>query len=275
LGRPSEHGPIVEFTLRQTDANFNGEAEYYVTHDEKRHGTVTGVASESSIDFTVAWEDGAVGEYHGAVEYHDVDNHPSGRWSELTGTTVDRNHRSEPATWYSRQDLKCLKYEQDNVTWGSWGPPPPPVTLGRAQPSGAPSGPPMTICERARDARARNSPAAAALEAKCRPPVALGRVTDPSDTPPGPPMTICERARDARDRDSPTAAALEAQCNRAAFSPAAPNGRAAALRADPSTSAAAAGQPPICALAASARARNSPSAASLEAQCRAALAAKH
>jgi hypothetical protein len=100
---------------------------------------------------------------------------------------------------------------------------PKPIALGRVQPT-SPSGPPMSICARARAARARNSPAAPALEAQCRAagaagektppgPVALGRVGPTS--PPGPPMSICARARAARARNSPTAPALEAQCRAA------------------------------------------------------------
>lgn len=100
---------------------------------------------------------------------------------------------------------------------------PKPVALGRVQPT-SPPGPPKSICARARDARARNSPTAPALEAQCRAagaagekappgPVALGRVQPTS--PPGPPMSICARARAARARNSPTAPALEAQCRAA------------------------------------------------------------
>jgi hypothetical protein len=106
------------------------------------------------------------------------------------------------------------------------GPPkltPKPVVLGRVQPT-SPPGPPKSICARARDARARNSPTAPALEAQCRAagaagektppgPVALGRVQPTS--PPSPPKSICQRARDARARNSPTAPALEAQCRAA------------------------------------------------------------
>ena len=92
--------------------------------------------------------------------------------------------------------------------------PPGPVVLGRVQ-STTPKGPPMSICDRARDARARNSPAAASLEAQCRalrdkPPVALGRVQ--STTPKGPPMSVCDRAEDARSRNSPATPSLDAQC---------------------------------------------------------------
>ncbi|MFL6230288.1 MAG: hypothetical protein ACJ741_16060, partial [Pyrinomonadaceae bacterium] len=69
-------------------------------------------------------------------------------------------------------------------------------------------------CQRARDARARNSPAAPSLEAQCRaasskPPVVLGRVQGaPADSS----RSICEAARDARTRNSPSAPSLEAQC---------------------------------------------------------------
>ena len=92
--------------------------------------------------------------------------------------------------------------------------PPGPVALGRVQ-STTQQGPPMSICDRARDARARNSPAAPSLEAQCRaltkkPPVALGRVQ--STTPQGPSMSICERAQDARARNSPATPSLDAQC---------------------------------------------------------------
>jgi hypothetical protein len=100
---------------------------------------------------------------------------------------------------------------------------PKPVALGRVQPT-SPPGPPKSICARAREARARNSPTASALEAQCRAagaagektppgPVALGRVQPTS--PPGPPMSICARARAARARNSPSAPALEAQCRAA------------------------------------------------------------
>lgn len=91
---------------------------------------------------------------------------------------------------------------------------PGPVALGRVQ-STTPKGSPMSICDRARDARARNSPAAASLDAQCRaatekPPVALGRVQ--STTPKGSTLSICERAQDAHARNSPATPSLDAQC---------------------------------------------------------------
>jgi len=88
-------------------------------------------------------------------------------------------------------------------------------------------GTPRSICELAREARARNSPAAPGLEAQCRaagaagekPPVkAVGRVNGapPADIAP---QSICELARQARARNSPAAPGLEAQCRAAAAGP--------------------------------------------------------
>ena len=76
------------------------------------------------------------------------------------------------------------------------------------------SGPPVPICDAARAARARNSPAAPNLEAQCNastPHVAsLGRL--PPSQPSGPPLPVCDEARAARERNSPATSSLEAQC---------------------------------------------------------------
>ena len=272
------NGPQVFFALQQTDGNFQGAATFDIPGVERdHHGSANGVISGDSVKFTIRWDDGAVGEYTGAVKglTDSNDRHGIARGIDLEGSTADQTNGASRATWHAHLDYRCLKddgiYPHTSLNYGLT----PTVALGRtAAPAGAPASPPMSICKRAAEARARNSPVAASLEARCSPPVALGRVTAPPDTPPGPPMTICERAADARDRDSPLAASLEAQCARASFSESAlPNGTAAALKAGLSTSAPS-GQSATCALAASARAKNSPSAASLEAQCRA-LGGKH
>ena len=268
------NGSQVFFDLQQTDGSFQGVATFDIPGVESdHHGSANGVISGDSVKFTIRWDDGAVGDYTGTVKGLTDSNDRLGvaRGISLEGSTVDETNGASRATWHAHLDYRCLKddgiYPKVSLNFGL---PPPTVALGRtAAPAGTPPSAPMTICERARDARARNSPEAAALEARCSPPVALGRAPADSNTPPGPPMTICERARDARDRDSPLAATLEAQCARASFSASAlPNGTSAALRAGPSTGAPG-GQSATCALAASARAKNSPSAASLEAQCRA------
>ena len=85
--------------------------------------------------------------------------------------------------------------------------------LGRVQ-STAPPGPAMSICDAAKAARARNSPAAPSLEAQClasKPVVkSLGRVQAPFTA--GAPRPICEVANEARARNSPAAPSLEGQC---------------------------------------------------------------
>ncbi len=113
---------------------------------------------------------------------------------------------------------------------------------------------PMTICEAAKSARARNSPAAPGLERQCAAlqanaasavsaateavsdrgaeaallrspaPKALGRVKAPAGTPAQPAGTICDMAASARAANRPTAAALQQRCDaeRAASAAAAP-----------------------------------------------------
>lgn len=95
--------------------------------------------------------------------------------------------------------------------------PVPPIGLGRVKsPPGTTPTPPRSICDSAANARARNSPAAAGLEAQCRaqraaqPPVALGKV--PNTPSSAAPASICDAAASARARNSPAAPGLEAQC---------------------------------------------------------------
>jgi hypothetical protein len=124
------------------------------------------------------------------------------------------------------------------------------LTLGRVNTGSAPSGPPMSLCDRARDALARNSPAAPNLVEQCRksqPAVkSLGRVGHQVGLPRAS-ATVQEEP--AVYSGSPTIPAAAAEVI--------PH---SAISADP----------PICAAARSARARNSPATPNLEAQCRAA-----
>ncbi len=73
----------------------------------------------------------------------------------------------------------------------------------------------MSICDRAKDARARNSPTAPMLEAQCKasqagPPKALGRTGSPN--PNAGTVPICDQAQDALARNSPVAPQLVARC---------------------------------------------------------------
>ena len=85
------------------------------------------------------------------------------------------------------------------------------VALGRVQPTTPAVA--MSICDRAKDARARNSPVAAQLESQCTasqgPPKVLGRTGTPSS---GMPVPICDQAQSALARNSPVAPELVARC---------------------------------------------------------------
>jgi hypothetical protein len=112
--------------------------------------------------------------------------------------------------WLDAVGLTCGELHLTYVPGGG-----PVKSLGRVAPSSSPS-PPRPICDAARDARARNSPAAPGLEAQCLasqpPPKSLGRVQTPFVTPPGSARPICDVAQEARARNSPAAPGLEAQC---------------------------------------------------------------
>jgi hypothetical protein len=105
------------------------------------------------------------------------------------------------------------------------------------------------ICEAARDARARNSPAAANLEAQClatRTTVtSIGRSGANTSSTAQLPRHICDSARDARARNSPAAPNLEAQCLAAGGPPAATPPPAAPSPAAPASSPTAPAPPPV------------------------------
>lgn len=133
--------------------------------------------------------------------------------------------------WLDALGLICDTPNLDNSR-------PPPKVLGRAKPSGTPSSS-LGPCEAARLASARNSPAAAGLEARCRNEQALAtkpqapiKTLGPVRSLPaaGPPLPICESARLARARSSPAAPGLDARCR--------------ALEAQAAADAAALGNPP-------------------------------
>ncbi len=146
------------FHLEQTGTLLQGTAGYLKYNDGEYEGSVDGSVDGTIkgdfFDVTVYWEDGGVGGYTGTIG-------PTGR---LTGTTVDKNNPRNVAKWYSNQPFKCLTSAAPPAA----GPPPGPAKpLGRVT-TGQPTGAPLPICETARVARARNSPAAPGLEAQCK-----------------------------------------------------------------------------------------------------------
>jgi len=87
-------------------------------------------------------------------------------------------------------------------------------SIGRTGARGASRASAGSVCDAAKAARARNSPAAVNLEAQCAASTtvtSIGRASsEPSEG--GTPQSICDRAAEARERASPAAADLMAQC---------------------------------------------------------------
>jgi hypothetical protein len=165
------NGSEVFFALQQTDGNFQGAATFDTPGGHSSgHGSANGVISGDSVRFTIRWDGGAVGEYTGAVKRGTPsdDRHGIAQGIDLEGSTADQANGASRATWRAHLDYRCLTddgiYPPTSLNYGLT----PTVALGRtAAPAGAPAGPPMSMCKRAAEARARNSPGAADLEARC------------------------------------------------------------------------------------------------------------
>jgi len=150
--------------LKQTDTGIHGTANWSRLVDggflngqdaQFASGTVDAVLDGDTIDMTIYWDDQTTGVYTGRIN-------AEGR---ITGSTYDAQHPQTIANWHSDRTLKCL----GSVPPATPLPPQrPAIVLGRTQsPSGAPTTPPMSICDRARAAAARNSPTAPALAREC------------------------------------------------------------------------------------------------------------
>jgi len=225
------NGYKAEFTLQQS---LPPGSEIHGTgfYDGLWRASVDGTVTGPSLKFTAYWNNVTGGNPTGSIGEYTGTIGPTGR---MTGTTVDKNNPRSMATWYSDRTAKC-------------------VTNAGGTSAGGVS--PSSI----------TPPVGGGSPASAEPAKALGKVQLPPTTL-GPPRPICDVAAEARARNSPAAPSLEAQC-RAAVS-AEPVKALGKVQLPPTTTAAAA-PPSICDSARAARARNSPAAPSLEAQCRAA-----
>jgi hypothetical protein len=147
------------------EGGFAGKAKYgHWDKDEVVYmdamGDLDGTLRGGNIQFTIRWHSfstavgNSTGVYTGTVS-------PQGR---VTGTTYDAIHPGTTAEWWISDVLKC----HADAPAAAPMPVRPPVALGRVKGSGGLSDSPMpTVCEAARSARARNSPAAPGLERQC------------------------------------------------------------------------------------------------------------
>ena len=214
----------VSVELTPGEGGFSGKADnhYYSASMEMAsdvYGDLEGSVQGTNVQFTIHWGQdifrhvsNATGVYIGTIG-------PQGR---VTGSSYDEVNPESRATWFFTEVLQCRSA-------AAASPPNPTVGFGRVQPlPGTAPGPMPTICQAARSARARGSPAAPGLERQCAaqsPPasVAFGRIN--VQTPPAgvgfgrvkvdgnaDTRSICDMAADARARNSPAAPGLERQC---------------------------------------------------------------
>ncbi len=200
--------------LKQEGSNFSGQASFGYWKDDDFwlcnigscgrdyivvSGPVVGTVNGDAFEATIYWSNNAVGVYSGRI----------GPQGLIVGSSFDKNDPSTRADWHSNRVLTCAVAPVSAK---------PALALGRVKVPAGTTAPAKSICDYAKSARERNSPAAPGLERQCAAqggapaPKALGRVKMPAGTPPSPPRTMCEMAASARARNSPTAAALEQRC---------------------------------------------------------------
>ncbi len=148
-------GDVPLFELHQNDIVVKGTAFYTRVTDESLGtihylnvtGEVIGTIQGNSLDVTVVWGDGGVAGYTAKV----------GSDGRLHGVAFNRRSPGDKVTWYSDESFQCVASAPDASG--------PVKKLGRV--TGQPATPPLQVCEAARLARARHSPAAPGLEARC------------------------------------------------------------------------------------------------------------
>ncbi len=150
--------------LKQTGTEFKGYGNYSYQYDTGRigvgrtesrsaNGPVVGTVVGNSFEATVYWSNASVGVYQGQI----------GPQGLIVGRTYDKTDPGAKADWHSNTPLDCAA----SPTPATGAPPPrPTLQLGRVAPREAL--PAMSICDAAKSARARNSPAAAGLESRCK-----------------------------------------------------------------------------------------------------------
>lgn len=145
------------FKLMQTRSGLQGSASYGAGPFAVS-GSVDGTIKGDSFEVTAYWNNETTGVYSGTIN-------PQGR---ITGRTYDAQHPNVMANWYSGRTATCALFESQTRPLNSPPKNPSVKPQGRVKsPPGTTLKPPPSICEAARQARARNSPAAPGLEAKC------------------------------------------------------------------------------------------------------------
>jgi len=220
------NGPRIGFSVIQDGTNIHGFAKYYTTnHTTTRtiignySGTIVGDAFYARVLWTYSGVS-AIGVYRGTIKPLYGVSDPKGYIFE--GTTYDEyNNASDLVGWNAyhftcqpvaspapaprpppdfKENIDKGKHDAINAAFETGATesasdarataaavqPAPTVALGRV-PSTTPSDPSLTICDHARSARARNSPAAPGLERQCTASGGSFAVLPPADPEPAAP----------------------------------------------------------------------------------------
>jgi hypothetical protein len=182
-------GLPVYFQLRQTGSQLLGWAQYQTTR-KTVIGNVVGNVSGNGIYLRVLWTysgDPSIGRYTGTIkpriggivgdtQYGDV----------FEGSTYDEYRNPPEYAYWNAHHFTC-----------PLDPVPPPIALGRV--ATREDGPRPSICDAARSARARNSPAAPGLERQC---LASGGSLAPPDPDGSRPLAALALATNEPARDA-------------------------------------------------------------------------
>lgn len=139
------------FSLEQSGSELRGTASFHRAArgegDLQHNASVDGVIQGNAMELTAYWDDGAIGVYKATIS----------SLGRAEGDAHDRLNPANNAHWYSDRRFNCLAAAPATA---------PSVGFGRIAPRTA-TAPGTTICDTAKSARARNSPAAPGLERQC------------------------------------------------------------------------------------------------------------
>ena len=150
-GAQQSRGTQAWWILKQDSTNFSGQARF-AKGASLTIGPAVGTVKGNAFEMTVYWADDSIGVYTGQI----------GPQGLIVGRTYDKNNPRNAADWHSSVTMKCHFGAPAGL--GTTGTPKA-LQLGRVAPRETLPG--MAICDAAKSARARNSPNAAGLEARC------------------------------------------------------------------------------------------------------------
>ena len=161
-----KNGPVY-FNLEQNGTELRGDAAYETVLSEEWGqttvpGSVSGTVKGNKFRINVVWR---FPSYSPLRRETGVYNGTIGSLGRLSGTGYNANNTQSRATFSGQKHFLCAE------STGATSAPlveEPYQALGKVKKSGTTPVAPVSICESARNARARNSPAAPGLERQCR-----------------------------------------------------------------------------------------------------------